>query len=228
MEILNRLSGCDRPIPATACPWSGNKTVEGQKTSERMEKPDFILPKSKNSGFYFGLRPPGERETQESLAKALREQQKLEQKVREEYHLQRNARRSGTRRLHGKSKRARYEAAPAAAARLEQIMTTPSSTRVDKARENQNYPESMVTEAVLQDLLYKIKTYARRNNIDLVRQRVQSRNVQKIKRKRKTQVLTATLPETAPISRTVKADAATNNNNLIWDENKGGGDNLED
>lgn len=106
------------------------------KKQERLDRPTAMpttqSPFKHSSGFYFGFRPPGEENTKANIAAALREERKLEQKVREEHQMQRENMRSEGQELvrhrsQDKRKRARYEAAPPAAARLELILTTPSS-----------------------------------------------------------------------------------------------------
>lgn len=104
---------------------SQSESPPGGKQKERLDRPTPMpttqSPFKHNRGFYFGLRPLGEDNTDESLAAALREEQKLEQKVREEHQLQRER--------DDKIKRARYEAAPPAAARIEYFVTTPAPRR---------------------------------------------------------------------------------------------------
>lgn len=154
-----------------------NKVYEITKSFERLEKPQVVnINHSKENvnhrGFYFGLSPPGVAETDENIEKSQKEQQKLEEKVREEYQMQRNARRiarknrSRLQRLENKKKRARYEAAPPGAARLEQMATTAPS------KGNQNYPQATQLE---KSIVNKMKIHLRRNNIRLAYRKLQKR-----------------------------------------------------
>lgn len=150
-----------------------NKVNEVTKSFERLEKPQVVnishsKDKVNHRGFYFGLSPPGVAETDENIEKSQKEQQKLEEKVREEYQMQRNARRIARRnrsrlqRLENKKKRARYEAAPPGAARLEQMVTTAPS------KGTQNYPQATQLEN-------KMKIHVRTNNIRLAYRKLQKR-----------------------------------------------------
>lgn len=154
-----------------------NKVYQITKSFERLEKPQVVnISHSKDNlnhrGFYFGLRPPGVAETDENIEKSQKEQQKLEEKVREEYQMQRNARRiarknrSRLQRLENKKKRARYEAAPPGAARLEQMATTAHS------KGTQNYPQAT---QLKESIVNKMKIHVRRNNIRLAYRKLQKR-----------------------------------------------------
>lgn len=158
-----------------------NKVDEITKSFERLEKPQVVnISHSKDSvnhrGFYFGLSPPGVAETDENIEKSQKEQQKLEEKVREEYQMQRNARRiarknrSRLQRLENKKKRARYEAAPPGAARLEQMVTTAPS------KGTQNYPQAkQLKESIVNQLKNMMNIHVRRNNIRLAYRKLQKR-----------------------------------------------------
>lgn len=160
-----------------------DKVFQVTKNFERLEKPPVLNISYSNEnnnhrGFYFGLTPPDEIETDENIAGARKEQQKLEEKVREEYQMQRNARRSARRnlrRLRNNMKRARYEPAPPGAARLEQMVTTPTSNRVINTKENQNYPQSQLTDTMMNELKNKIKVCIRRNVLKLAYKKLQKR-----------------------------------------------------
>ncbi|XP_064542750.1 uncharacterized protein LOC135431505 [Drosophila montana] len=126
---------------------SDRESMGAGKKQERLDRPTAMpttgSPFKHSSGFYFGFRPPGEENTEANMAAALREERKLEQKVREELQMQRESMRSERQehirhRPQDKRKRARYEAAPPAAARLELIITTPSSMQMCYPRDDGN------------------------------------------------------------------------------------------
>ncbi|XP_034475715.1 uncharacterized protein LOC117782786 [Drosophila innubila] len=184
------------------------------KTHERLDKPTTTTPFMFNRSFYFGLRGAGEGETDLNMDAALREQRKLEQKIREEYQMQHDMMRSENQRrllqrLKSNRKRARYEAAPAAAARLE-IMTTPSSNIMVNTKVNQQIPHVKQSSAAIKSLTNKIRAYANRNHIDLASQPLHSWEImRKYTRKRKTKLLAPAILEGVPGSANKKIASAT-------------------
>lgn len=185
------IQNCARLNTGESVDWLKNKVYQITKNFERLEKPPVLnISHANHRGFYFGLTPPGEIDTDEIIAGARKEQQKLEEKVREEYQMERNARRlarKNCRKIQNKIKRARYEAAPPGAARLEQMGTTPTSNRVSDTKENQNYPpQAQLKEIRMNELKNKIKVCIRRNIVRLAFEKLPKRgNLAKIIRNSK-------------------------------------------
>lgn len=185
------IRNCARLKTGESVDWLKNKVYQITKNFERLEKPPVLnISHVNHRGFYFGLTPPGEIDTDEIIAVARKEQQKLEEKVREEHQIQQNAKRlarKNCRKKQKKIKRARYEAAPPGAARLEQMGTTPTSNRVGDTKENQNYPpQTQLKEIKMNELKNKIKVCIRRNIVRLAFEKLpKRRNMAKIIRNSK-------------------------------------------
>jgi len=85
--------------------------------------------------------------------------------------------------LESKRKRARFEAAPAAAVRLE-LVTTPSYNIVSNEKVSQKIPHKKQSSVAVNSLANKIRMYANHNHIDLDRQPLYSWSIiKKYKRK---------------------------------------------
>ncbi|XP_060652384.1 uncharacterized protein LOC132788804 [Drosophila nasuta] len=193
IEILNRWPGGCAPaneaedetqITTTKISDASRFTTTTNRP-ERLEKPSTPRPKIYKDGFHFGLRATGKQKT--NMAAAMREQRKLEQKVREEYQMQLKQaewKRHQLQRLKCNRKRARFEAAPPAAVRLE-LMTTPRSNIVDNTKVILKHPYVKQSSAAINQLAHKVKMFADRNQIDLTRQPLLSWKIMKNIKKRK-------------------------------------------
>lgn len=199
MELINRWpDSCVTSDEAQTCPtdrpeftYSTETAKEYEdKTHERLDKPTTPMPFMYNRSFYFGLRGAGEGKKSLNMENnALEEQRKLEQKIREEYQTQHEklrleSQRRLLQRLNSNRKRARFETAPEAAARLE-VMTTPVNTKV-----NQQIPHAKQSSAAIKSIASKIRVYANRNHINLAIQPLHSWEImRKYTRKRMAKML---------------------------------------
>ncbi|KAH8369828.1 hypothetical protein KR093_001079 [Drosophila rubida] len=216
MELLNRWPGGSAPPdecrPESRTTTSNPDPRSSAKTTdrpERIEKPTTQRPKTYQGGFHFGLRPPGAKEA--NIAAALREQRKLEQKVREEYQMQLERaewqRHQMLKRLKSKRKRARFDAAPPAAVRLE-LMTTPTLHIVDNTKVIQKHPSAKHSSAAIKRLAKKVRTFADRNHIDLKRQPLHSWKIMRKFKRKEMNNLSPIVPEVSSSGKNIPVAGA--------------------